>query len=172
MTVHPNAIKIVNPTSQCALLGLKLVQLSTLAGRIFFLSPGKKFGRSGDGLYTEYIWSEGAYKLRISSVRTPSEFCPPWQKKYPTSQCAQLNQFQAQKSTLAGRISYFSGILGYRGCNNPGDLGRGVLVSPKCCKFKVFEGIGWCIGIYCGNIYIVGPLFQERMRKKGKIRRK
>ena len=72
MKVHPNAIKIGNPTSQCALLGLKLVQLST----------------------------------------------------------------------LAGRISYFSGIWGYRGCNNPGDLGRGVLVSPKCCKFKVLEGIG------------------------------
>ena len=55
MKVHPNAIKIGNPTSQCALLGLKLVQLSTLAGRIFVLSPGKKFGWSGDGLYTEYI---------------------------------------------------------------------------------------------------------------------
>ena len=75
--VHTNAIKIGNPTSQCALLGLKLVQLSTLAGRIFFLSRGKKFRRSGDGLYTEYIWSSGAYKLRISSVRTPSELCPP-----------------------------------------------------------------------------------------------
>ena len=32
--------------------------------------------------------------------------------------------------------------FGGRGCNNPGDLGRGVLVSPKCCKFKVLEGIG------------------------------
>ena len=71
-----NAIKIGNPTSQCALLGLKLVQLSTLAGRIFFLSQVEKFGRSGDGVYTEYIQSEGAYKLHISSVRTPSEICP------------------------------------------------------------------------------------------------
>ena len=77
MKVHPNAIKIGNPTSQCALLGLKLVQLSTLAGRIFFLSQGKKFGRSEDGLYTEYIRSKGAYKLRISSVRTPSKLCRP-----------------------------------------------------------------------------------------------
>ena len=76
MKVHPNAIKIGNPTSQCALMGLKLVQLSTLAGRIFFLSQVEKFGRSGDGVYTEYIRSKGAYKLRISSMRTPSEICP------------------------------------------------------------------------------------------------
>ena len=31
----------------------------------------------------------------------------------PTSQCAQLDQFQAHKSTLAGRISYFNGIWVY-----------------------------------------------------------
>ena len=67
-----NAIKIGNPTSQCALLGLKLVQLSTLAGRIFFCHRWK----SSDGMGTEYIRSEGAYKLRISSMRTPSEICP------------------------------------------------------------------------------------------------
>ena len=73
MKVHPNAIKIGNPTSQCALMGLKLVQLSTLAGRIFFLSQVEKFGRSGDRVYMEYIWSEGVYKLHISSVRTLSE---------------------------------------------------------------------------------------------------
>ena len=73
MKVHPNATKIGNPTSQFALMGLKLVQLSTLAGRIFFLSQVEKLGRSGDGVYTKYIRSEGAYKLRISSVRTPSE---------------------------------------------------------------------------------------------------
>ena len=76
MKVHPNAIKIGNPTSQCALMGLKWVQLSTRAGRIFFLSQVDKFGQSGDGVYTEYIRSKGAYKLRISSVRTPSEICP------------------------------------------------------------------------------------------------
>ena len=69
----PNAIKIGNPTSQCALLGLKLVQLGTLAGRIFFCHQGK----SSDGVGTDYIRSEGAYKLRISSVRTPSKLCPP-----------------------------------------------------------------------------------------------
>ena len=40
--VHTNAIKIGNPTSQCAVLGLKLVQLSTLAGRIFFFVMGEK----------------------------------------------------------------------------------------------------------------------------------
>ena len=57
-------------------MGLKLVQLSTLAGRIFFLSQVEKFRRSGDGVYTEYIRSEGVYKLRISAVRTPSEICP------------------------------------------------------------------------------------------------
>ena len=45
--LHPpipqNATKIGNPTSQCALLGLKLVQLSTVTGRIFFLSRRAKF---------------------------------------------------------------------------------------------------------------------------------
>ena len=34
-------------------------------------------------------------------------------KKNPTSQCAQLDQFQAHKSTLTGRISYFIGIWVY-----------------------------------------------------------
>ena len=47
--VHTNAIKIENPTSQCALLGLKLVQLSTLAGRIFFCHGGK--------VWTEWGWT-------------------------------------------------------------------------------------------------------------------
>ena len=57
MKVHPNAIKIGNPTSQCALLGLKLVQLSTLAGKIFFFVTGEKvlteLGRTIYGVYTE-----------------------------------------------------------------------------------------------------------------------
>ena len=57
MKVHPNAIKIGNPTSQCALMGLKLVQLSTLAGRIFFFVTGGKvqmeWGQSIYGVYTE-----------------------------------------------------------------------------------------------------------------------
>ena len=61
MKVHPNANKIGNPTSQCALMGLKLVQLSALAGRIFFLSQVEKFGWSGDGAYTKNIRSGGAY---------------------------------------------------------------------------------------------------------------
>ena len=60
MKVHPNVNKIGNPTSQCALMGLKLVQLSALAGRIF-LSQLEKFGRSGHGVYTKYIRSGGAY---------------------------------------------------------------------------------------------------------------
>ena len=41
--IPSNATKIGNPTSQCALLGLKLVQLSTLAGRIFFFVTAGKF---------------------------------------------------------------------------------------------------------------------------------
>ena len=53
-------------------------------------------------VYTSYI-------LRPHSVRT----FPPVTKKNPTSQCAQLDQFQAHKSTLAGRISYFIGIWVY-----------------------------------------------------------
>ena len=64
MKVHPNAIKIGNPTSQCALLGLKLVQLSTLAGRIFFCHRGK----SSDGVKTDYIRSIYGVKVRANSV--------------------------------------------------------------------------------------------------------
>ena len=64
MKVHPNAIKIGNPTSQCALMGLKLVQLSTLAGRIFFLSQVE----SSDGVGTEYIRSIYGVKVHTNSV--------------------------------------------------------------------------------------------------------
>ena len=53
-------------------------------------------------IYTSYI-------LCAHSVRT----FPTVTKKNPTSQCAQLDQFQAHKSTLAGRISYFIGIWVY-----------------------------------------------------------
>ena len=49
--IPPNATKIGNPTSQCALLGLKLVQLSTLTGRIFFCHSGQ----ISDGVHTELI---------------------------------------------------------------------------------------------------------------------
>ena len=71
-------------------------------------------------VYTPYI-------LRPHSVRT----FPPVTKKNPTSQCAQLDQFQAHKSTLAGRISYFSGIWVYLhswGCayQDAYVLGRGI----------------------------------------------
>ena len=64
MKVHPNVNKIGNPTSQCALMGLKLVQLSALAGRIFFVIVGKvrmEWARSIYGVYTKYIQSGGAY---------------------------------------------------------------------------------------------------------------
>ena len=51
--IPSNATKIGNPTSQCALLGWKLVQLSTLAGRIFFCHSWK----SSDRVRTELIQS-------------------------------------------------------------------------------------------------------------------
>ena len=51
--IPSNATKIGNPTSQCALLGWKLVQLSTLAGRIFFCHSWK----SSDEVCTELIRS-------------------------------------------------------------------------------------------------------------------
>ena len=93
--IPPNATKIGNPTSQCALLGLKLVQLSTLTGRIFFCHGGQSL----DGVRTELIRSLYAPSLRIYFVYTPSPLRPnfsPVTKKNPTSQCAQLDQFQAQ----------------------------------------------------------------------------
>ena len=66
--IPSNATKIGNPTSQCALLGLKLVQLSTLAGRIFFCHSGQ----ISDGVCTELIRSLYAPSLRIYSVYTLS----------------------------------------------------------------------------------------------------
>ena len=51
--IPSNATKIGNPTSQCALLGWKLVQLSTLAGRIFFCHSWKSL----DEVCTELIQS-------------------------------------------------------------------------------------------------------------------
>ena len=71
--IPSNATKIGNPTSQCALLGWKLVQLSTLAGRIFFLSQLEKFRRSMHGANTELVRTSTPYILRIYSVPTPSE---------------------------------------------------------------------------------------------------
>ena len=71
--IPSNATKIGNPTSQCALLGWKLVQLSTLAGRIFFLSQLEKFGRSTHGANTELVRTSTPYILRIYSVPTLSE---------------------------------------------------------------------------------------------------
>ena len=64
MKVHPNVNKIGNPTSQCALMGLKLVQLSALAGRIFFCHSWK----SSDGVGTEYIRSIYGVEVRTNSV--------------------------------------------------------------------------------------------------------
>ena len=70
--IPSNATKIGNPTSQCALLGLKLVQLSTLAGRIFFCHGWK----SSDGVRTELIRSLYAPLLHIYFVYTPSPLRP------------------------------------------------------------------------------------------------
>ena len=75
--IPSNATKIGNPTSQCALLGLKLVQLSTLAGRIFFLSQQANFGRSTHGANTEFVRTFTPYILCPHSVRT----FPPVTKK-------------------------------------------------------------------------------------------
>ena len=72
MKVHPNTIKIGNPTSQCALLGLKLVQLSTLAGMIFFCHQGK----SSDGVGTDYTWSIYGVRVRTNSVLAPCVLRP------------------------------------------------------------------------------------------------
>ena len=62
--IPPNATKIGNPTSQCALLGLKLAQLSTLTGRIFFCHSGQ----SSDGVRTEVIRSLYAPSLHMYSI--------------------------------------------------------------------------------------------------------
>ena len=69
MKVHPNAIKIGNPTSQCALMGLKWVQLSTLAGRIIFFVTGGK-------VRTEWGRSIYGVKVRTNSVLAPCVLRP------------------------------------------------------------------------------------------------
>ena len=76
--IPPNATKIGNPTSQCALLGLKLVQLSTLTGRIFFLSRRAKFGWSTHGANTEFVCTFTPYIVRPNSIQT---FSPVTKKK-------------------------------------------------------------------------------------------
>ena len=72
MKVHPNVNKIGNPTSQCALMGLKLVQLSALAGRIFFGHSWKSSDRVG----TEYIRSIYGVEVRTNSVLAPCVLRP------------------------------------------------------------------------------------------------
>ena len=72
----------------------------------FFLFRRKKFVRSYHrGLYAQNT-EQGAYYLRLNSVKTPYELFSPRQKKNPTSQCAPLSQFLVQWSTLAGRICH------------------------------------------------------------------
>ena len=66
--IPSNATKIGNPTSQYALLGLKLVQLSTLAGRIFFLSQRVNFGWSMHGANIEFVRTFTPYILRPHSI--------------------------------------------------------------------------------------------------------
>ena len=73
------------------------------------MSQRANFGRSTHRANTEFVRTFTPYILRPHSVRT---FLPVT-KKNPTSQCAQLDPFQAHKSTLAGRISYFNGIWVY-----------------------------------------------------------
>ena len=81
-----------------------MAQWSTLAGRIFFLSRRKKFVRSLHGVKTEVVRTLLRILCVQPSVITPYELFPPKQKKNPTSQCAPLDQFLVQWSTLAGRI--------------------------------------------------------------------
>ena len=93
-------VGVANPTSQCAPLDQKLAQWSTLAGRIFFLSRRKKFVRSLHGVKTEVVRTLLRILCVQPSVITPYELFPPKQKKNPTSQCAPLDQFLVQWSTL------------------------------------------------------------------------
>ena len=73
------------------------------------MSQRANFGWSTHGANTEFVRTYPPYILHPHSVRTYL----PVTKKNPTSPCAQLDPFQAHKSTLAGRISYFNGIWVY-----------------------------------------------------------
>ena len=81
-----------------------MVQWSTLAGRIFFLSRRIKFVRSVHGGRTEVVRTLLCILCVQPSVITPYELFLPRQKKNSTSQRAPLDQFLVQWSTLAGRI--------------------------------------------------------------------
>ena len=80
----------------------------------FFFYHGKK---NSYGVFTEYRRRKYALLLRIlcvqPSVITPYELFPPRQKKNPTSQCAPLDQFLVQWSTLAGRI-FVAGTMAHQ----------------------------------------------------------
>ena len=105
----------------------------------------------------ELIRSLYAPLLRIYSVYTPSPLRPNFstcdKKKNPTSQCAQLDQFQAHKSTLVGRISYFNGIWVYLhtwGCayQDAYVLGRGI--HYRGCTF-IAGGVHTRMHVYWGR---------------------
>ena len=76
-----------------------------LVGFFFCLGGKSSYGVITEGC-THRIRSRGAYSLRLYSVKTPYEIFSPRQKKNPTSQCAPLDQFLVQWSTLAGRICH------------------------------------------------------------------
>ena len=137
---HPlpqNPIKKGNPTSQCALLGLKLVQLSTLAGRIFFCHRGKSL----DGVGTDYICTLDGVQVRTDSILTPCilhlNFVHCDKKKILSVSVFNWTNFKPNRAHWLVGFPILMG-MGGKWCNNPG----GVLVSLKCCKFKVLEGIG------------------------------
>ena len=93
-------------------------------------------------IYTSYI-------LRPHSVQT----FPPVTKKNPTSQCAQLDQFQAHKSTLAGRISYFNGIWVYLhtwGCPTRTHMYWGRGIHYRGCTF-IAGGVHTRTHVYWGR---------------------
>ena len=71
-----------------------------------FSETKKSYGfvRSLHGVKTEVVRTLLRILCVQSSVITPYELFPPKQKKNPTSQCAPLDQFLVQWSTLAGRI--------------------------------------------------------------------
>ena len=142
MKVHPNANKIGNPTSQCALMGLKLVQLSALAGRIFFCQSWK----SSDGVSTEYIRSIYGVEVRTNSVLALCVLRPNFsscdKKKILPASVLNWTNFQPNRAHWLVGFPILVAFEGIGGVITLGTWGGGVLVSPKFCKFKVLEGIG------------------------------
>ena len=147
-------LKIGNPTSQCALLGLKLVQLSTLTGRIFFCHSGQ----ISDGVHTELIRSLYTPSLHIYSVPTPSELFHLRQKKIlPASVLNWTNFKHIRAHWLVGFpiLVAFGCTFIHRGVHTRMHMYWGRSIHYRGCTF-IAGGVHTRTHVYWGGVSTTG----------------